>query len=414
MRSYVNPFRARTSEQVAHQGLDRYLRSFGADALDLLPDELWDRLVLIRSAPGAGKTSLLRAVSAETLGVLDGRRHPHEELRERLRSMGVIDEHDVPAVLGFRVPLGRDFRAIVDLEPTDAAGRRTFLRLLDARIVGAFCEGVTHLVSVDEGSAAAAVSVEAHASGAAALGGYVMSSALGGGSSGPIEPFPLDTGVAPSGAQRSDAASALSPDPYATVVVRVPEQRFETAIERFSRLGDVRSLSTSSEDVTAQYVDLRARLRHYRAVETRLVGFLQETATVNQMLAVQDRIDGVQLTIEELTAQLKSMREQTTYGTLSVYVAEKDVSAAVHRSNTFGGTFWNSVTLLRDGVRVTGLALTALLPFLVVAGVVLPLLMVLGVLKSTFALNFIAYFASVAGLFLGIIGGATYARRHKD
>jgi len=169
MRSYVNPFRARTSEQVAHQGLDRYLRSFGADALDLLPDELWDRLVLIRSAPGAGKTSLLRAVSAETLGVLDGRRHPHEELRERLRSMGVIDEHDVPAVLGFRVPLGRDFRAIVDLEPTDAAGRRTFLRLLDARIVGAFCEGVTHLVSVDEGSAAAAVSVEAHASGAAAL-----------------------------------------------------------------------------------------------------------------------------------------------------------------------------------------------------------------------------------------------------
>lgn len=207
-------------------------------------------------------------------------------------------------------------------------------------------------------------------SGAAALGGYVMSSALGGGSSGPIEPFPLDTGVAPSGAQRSDAASALSPDPYATVVVRVPEQRFETAIERFSRLGDVRSLSTSSEDVTAQYVDVRARLRHYRAVETRLVGFLQETATVNQMLAVQDRIDGVQLTIEELTAQLKSMREQTTYGTLSVYVAEKDVSAAVHRSNTFGGTFWNSVTLLRDGVRVTGLALTALLPFLVVAGVV--------------------------------------------
>lgn len=55
MRSYVNPFRARTSEQVAHQGLDRYLRSFGADALDLLPDELWDRLVLIRSAPGRGR-----------------------------------------------------------------------------------------------------------------------------------------------------------------------------------------------------------------------------------------------------------------------------------------------------------------------------------------------------------------------
>jgi hypothetical protein len=169
MRSYINPFRARTSEQVAHQGLDRYLRSFGADALDLLPDELWDRLVLIRSAPGAGKTSLLRAVSAETLKVLDSRRHAHEELRERLRSMGVLDEHGAPLILGFRVPLGRDFRAIVDLEPDTSAGRRTFLRLLDARIVGAFCAAVEQLVEVDEGPALAAVTVEAQRAGAAAL-----------------------------------------------------------------------------------------------------------------------------------------------------------------------------------------------------------------------------------------------------
>ena len=62
-------------------------------------------------------------------------------------------------------------------------------------------------------------------------------------------------------------------------------------------------MTTSSEDVTSQYVDRQARLRHYRAVERRLVGFLQETTTVNQMLAVQDRIDQVQLTIEELSAQ---------------------------------------------------------------------------------------------------------------
>jgi putative Mn2+ efflux pump MntP len=46
----------------------------------------------------------------------------------------------------------------------------------------------------------------------------------------------------------------------------------------------------------------------------------------------------------------------------------------------------------------------------VVAGVVFPLLMVLGVLKSTFFLNFFSFTASVAGLFLGIIGGAMFVR----
>jgi Domain of unknown function (DUF4349) len=205
-----------------------------------------------------------------------------------------------------------------------------------------------------------------------AMNGYVMSSAIGSqASDGPVEPTPMDTAVSSDGGGVKGSVSAALADPYASLVVRVPEQYFETAIKRFSRLGVVQSASTSSEDVTSQYVDLRARLHHYRAVERRLIGFLSETTDVNQMLAVQSRIDDVQLTIEELTAQLKSMRETTTYGTLSVYVSEKDRTAAViHAGNTFGGTFWHSIELLGHGARVTALVLTALLPFIVVFGAI--------------------------------------------
>ena len=202
-----------------------------------------------------------------------------------------------------------------------------------------------------------------------AMGGYVMSSAVGGGqpqATATIEPMPLDDPVMSS----KDGAQGMPvtlEDPYASLVVRVPEQLFDAALKRLSKLGEVQSVSTSSEDVTSQYVDLQARLRHFRAVERRLIGFLDETTTINQMLAIQDRIDQVQLTIEELTAQLKSLRETTSYATLSVFLSEKDATpAAVHASNTFGGTFWNSMRLLGHGARVTGLVLTALAPFLVV------------------------------------------------
>ena len=68
MRSYRNPFRYRTSEQETSQGLRRFLKTFGAGALDILPEHIWDRPVLIQSAPGGGKTSLLRIFSADTLG----------------------------------------------------------------------------------------------------------------------------------------------------------------------------------------------------------------------------------------------------------------------------------------------------------------------------------------------------------
>ena len=50
---------------------------------------------------------------------------------------------------------------------------------------------------------------------------------------------------------------------------------------------------------------------------------------------------------------------------------------------------------------------------LVLLGAVIPWLMVLHVIKSTFFLNFLAAGASVAGLVLGVIGTAYYVRLHK-
>jgi hypothetical protein len=48
------------------------------------------------------------------------------------------------------------------------------------------------------------------------------------------------------------------------------------------------------------------------------------------------------------------------------------------------------------------------------SGIVLPFLMVIKVLESTFFLNFFSWGASVAGLALGTIGFAMYARGRKD
>lgn len=62
-------------------------------------------------------------------------------------------------------------------------------------------------------------------------------------------------------------------------------------------------------------------------------------------------------------------------------------------------------------VRIIGIGF-----LLAVAGVVLPLLMVLQVIESTFFLNFLAYGMSIAGLILGMIGAAFYVagRRRRD
>ncbi|HQU36146.1 MAG: hypothetical protein IPM31_02330 [Anaerolineae bacterium] len=50
---------------------------------------------------------------------------------------------------------------------------------------------------------------------------------------------------------------------------------------------------------------------------------------------------------------------------------------------------------------------------LMLTGIVLPFLMVIHVLESTFMLNFFSWGASVAGLAFGTIGFALYARIRK-
>jgi len=51
--------------------------------------------------------------------------------------------------------------------------------------------------------------------------------------------------------------------------------------------------------------------------------------------------------------------------------------------------------------------------FMVLAGVILPFLMVLRILESTFFLNFFSYTISTLGVFLGIIGAAMYVRENR-
>lgn len=51
---------------------------------------------------------------------------------------------------------------------------------------------------------------------------------------------------------------------------------------------------------------------------------------------------------------------------------------------------------------------------LMLLGIILPFLMLIHVLESTFFLNFFSWGASVGGLFLGVIGVATWMRVRKE
>ena len=132
MRPLWNPFRSRSAEQ--QRDVRSFLRNFGAGVLEILPETLWDRPLVIRSAPGGGKTSLMRLFTADSLTLIADRRVDFQGLASLLDELGAF-HNGRPAVLGVMLSLDRDYRSILDLGAPEEVANRLFFRLLDGRIM---------------------------------------------------------------------------------------------------------------------------------------------------------------------------------------------------------------------------------------------------------------------------------------
>ena len=130
-----NPFRLRASEQATLE--DQFLSLVGPDVLDLLPKDpaMGPACVIIESAPGAGKTTILRLFTPTSLRLL-GRLKDQDAYRllsERLTKVGALAKTG-PAVVGILVSCREQYATIQDLPLDEQEQIRWFFGLLDARI----------------------------------------------------------------------------------------------------------------------------------------------------------------------------------------------------------------------------------------------------------------------------------------
>ena len=118
-------------------------------------------------------------------------------------------------------------------------------------------------------------------------------------------------------------------DESATLTLRIPAARFDDALARLHGLdGRVLSEATREEDVTTAVVDLEARLRNLQASETQYRTLLTQAVKVEDILAVQTRLDDVRGQIEQLQAQDKELTTSADLATLTVTLLPNAVQHA--------------------------------------------------------------------------------------
>lgn len=113
-------------------------------------------------------------------------------------------------------------------------------------------------------------------------------------------------------------------DDRASLTIRIPATSFDEAITRLHEMdAEVVAEATREQDVTGQVVDLEARLDNLRASEASYRELVARAERVEDILAVQSRLDEVRGQIEQLQAQLDAIEGQAALSTLTITLVPK-------------------------------------------------------------------------------------------
>lgn len=107
--------------------------------------------------------------------------------------------------------------------------------------------------------------------------------------------------------------------PEATIVIRVPAERLDEALNRIKEDAvDIDYENRSGQDVTNQYIDLQAQLRAKEAAEAKLLEIMDQAVRAEDVLAIYLQVQTVQTEIEQLKGQIQYLEESAAMSAISV------------------------------------------------------------------------------------------------
>ena len=120
------------------------------------------------------------------------------------------------------------------------------------------------------------------------------------------------------------------------VTFMVPVAKFDDAISQLSQLGKVQNVHISGNDVSAQYVDLQARLGNLEAQRNAMLALLGRAQTISDIIAVQNQLGQITQQIEQLKGQISYIEKNTAFSTISVAITEAGAPAQTRPVDTWG------------------------------------------------------------------------------
>ncbi len=125
-----------------------------------------------------------------------------------------------------------------------------------------------------------------------------------------------------SGSNYADRSRGSVSRRSASFTLRIPSERFQELMSSLSDLGNVPYSHIYSENVTAQYYDVQARLTAYTAQEQRLLEMMELAESVEDVIILEDRLTEVRYRIESLQSSLNNWDRQVSFSSVYLDISE--------------------------------------------------------------------------------------------
>jgi len=130
------------------------------------------------------------------------------------------------------------------------------------------------------------------------------------------------------------------------ITIRVPDSLFDQALAELSGLAlRVTEESTSSRDVTEEYVDLKSRLKNAEATEQQYLNLLEKATDVEDILRIYERLSQVRSEIEQIKGRMQYLEQTSSMSLIEVRLEPEASAKPLARAG------WNAMEILKSAVR---------------------------------------------------------------
>lgn len=174
---------------------------------------------------------------------------------------------------------------------------------------------------------------------------------------------------------RSEDAGSGSGRAVTSIVLRVPAAKLDEVMRQLKTLGTLETATTAADDVTAQRVDLDARIRALQTSVDRLLAIMRDAGDPEALIRAEDALSERQAELDSLRAQREALGDQIAYSTVDLsFYAERVGGPAPKQYEGFLGQVqrgWDAMVAVGgSAVLLLGVMLPWLAVLAVVAGVI--------------------------------------------